>query len=198
MVRARQGQSIGTPQAARLVAPHGRFAASFVEALAEGFCRGNRPRATPRELRQAEGDFTRFMAARLQAAQRIVPPSGERLSPVPASLHWLVVGGVFVGELSFRRRLNAWLVQSGGHIGYGIRPTWRRRGFGARLLALGLDEARAAGLSQVLLTCHDDNAASAGVIEANGGILAGVVDDVFGGGPLRRYWIDLGAQPCPA
>jgi predicted acetyltransferase len=70
------------------------------------------------------------------------------------------------------------------------------RGFGTRLLALGKDEARGKGLSALLITCHDDNPASARVIEANGGVLEDIVDDIFGGGPLRRYWIalDPGAQ----
>jgi len=58
-------------------------------------------------------------------------------------------------------------------------------------LALAKVEASGTGLDQLLVTCHDDNPASARVIEANGGVLEDVVDDIFGGGPLRRYWIAL-------
>ncbi len=113
------------------------------------------------------------------------------MSPVPVSLHWLVVDATFVGELSFRHVLNDYLRLSGGHMGYGIRPSLRGRGFGKRLLALGKEAAARRGLTRLLITCHDDNIASARVIEANGGVLEDIVDDIFGGGPLRRYWIEL-------
>ncbi len=185
-------------EASCLVAPSVRWAGSFADALEEGFRRGNRPPASPREIREAKRRFERYLRARLDQTRMIVLPNGERIRPVPSSLHWLVAGEVFVGELSFRHELNPQLRLSGGHIGYGIRPSLWGRGFGKRLLALGLDRARAHGLPQVLLTCHDDNLASAKVIEANGGVLEDVVDDVFGGGALRRYWIDLRGGSCPA
>ncbi|MFW5678817.1 MAG: GNAT family N-acetyltransferase [Pseudomonadota bacterium] len=181
-----------TPAGAILTAPSARFAASFAEALAEGFRRGNRAAASTAEIRRARGDFRAYRAQRLEQAARIVLPDGRRVPPVPVSLHWLVAGEEFLGELSFRHRLCPELRLSGGHMGYGIRPSRRGRGFAKRLLALGLDLARAKGLPQALLTCHDDNRASARVIEANGGVLEDVIDDIFGGGPLRRYWIDLG------
>lgn len=186
------------PAEARLVEPAKAWAASFVDALVEGFRRGNRPPATVREVRLAQRDFDRFLQARRDQTAMMVLPNGNRVRPVPFSLHWLVAGRVFVGELSFRHELNAHLRLSGGHIGYGIRPSLWGQGFGKRLLALGLDQAAAHGLERALLTCHDGNARSAAVIEANGGVLEDVIDDVFGGGPLRRYWIDLEGRTCRA
>lgn len=180
-----------SPDAARLVAPSERWRASFVAALKEGFRRGNRAAMTGREIAAVERDFAGFLADRVRQTGSIVLPSGKRVKSVPFSLHWLVEGEVFVGEMSFRHELNDYLRLSGGHIGYGIRPSLRGRGFGKRLLALGKVRAQAQGLGALLVTCHDDNPASARIIEANGGELEDIVDDIFGGGPLRRYWIRL-------
>lgn len=74
----------------------------------------------------------------------------------------------------------------GGHIGYGIRPSERGKGYGKQQLALALLEAKKLALSPVLITCDMDNAASRAVILANGGVL----EDVRAG--KERYWIELG------
>jgi predicted acetyltransferase len=79
--------------------------------------------------------------------------------------------GVWIGHLTFRPLINARYLQRGGHIGYEIRPSKRRQGYGTAMLRLGLDEARAHGLDRVLLTCNEDNAGSRKVIERNGGQL---------------------------
>jgi predicted acetyltransferase len=93
----------------------------------------------------------------------------------------------FVGSVSLRHELNAFLFEEGGHIGYSVRPSKRRQGIATRALDLTLDVARGIGLDQVLVTCDDDNAASARTIEACGGEL----EDVRNG--KRRYWIVLPA-----
>jgi predicted acetyltransferase len=71
----------------------------------------------------------------------------------------------------------------GGHIGYDIRPSARRRGHATAMLAAALPVARSLGIGPALLTCDEDNTASRRVIEANGG----VVEDKRGG--KLRYWI---------
>jgi predicted acetyltransferase len=174
-----------------LATPAARWRASFIDALEEGFRRGTRPPARPREIAAIARDFDGHLAERRRQTGDIVLPGGRRVVGVPVSLLWLVVDDLFIGELSLRHRLNDYLRQSGGHVGYGIRPTLTGRGFGKRILELGMAEARRIGVRRMLVTCHDDNPASARVIEANGGVLDDVVDDIFGGGPLRRYWIDL-------
>ncbi|WP_280302643.1 GNAT family N-acetyltransferase [Nocardia abscessus] len=78
-----------------------------------------------------------------------------------------------------------------GHIGYGIRPSARRRGLATWALARMLSEARALGLDRVLSVCAIDNIASAKTIERNGGILEGMRDTEHG--PVRRYWLEIGA-----
>lgn len=104
---------------------------------------------------------------------------------VPDSLRWVVEEGEIVGTIHLRHRLNDWLLQEGGHIGYAVRPTARRRGVAREALAQMLAESRARGIERVLLTCDDDNLASARTIEGAGGVL----EDVRNG--KRRYWITL-------
>ena len=84
---------------------------------------------------------------------------------------WLVaeVDGAMVGRTSVRHRLNDFLRSFGGHIGYGVRPACRRRGYATEILRQSLVIARSYGIDRVLVMCDDDNVASAAVIEARGG-----------------------------
>ncbi|MCA9101993.1 MAG: GNAT family N-acetyltransferase [Pirellulales bacterium] len=128
---------------------------------------------------------------------------------VPHSTYWLVDeawpsdeawsggdalpdGRAILGVANLRHELNDRLRDHGGHIGYGVRPSARRRGVATRMLALTLLAARSRGLDRVLLTCQRDNVGSIRVIEANGGVLASESESAGGHGVLRRYWIDLG------
>jgi predicted acetyltransferase len=112
---------------------------------------------------------------------------------VPDSSFWLVRRGdeAVVGVSSLRHRLTPTLEDVGGHIGYSIRPTERRKGYGTRILALALEPARALGLDRVLVTCDTDNIGSARIIEKNGGVLASRGFSTITGTLVSRYWITL-------
>ena len=98
------------------------------------------------------------------------------------------VDGEIVGRISVRCALNEFLLARGGHIGYAVRPAYRRRGYASEMLRLGLALANARGIDPVLVTCDDTNAVSAAVIERAGGRLESLfVDD--DGTRIRRYWI---------
>lgn len=108
---------------------------------------------------------------------------------VHATHWWIVEGDSYLGAIDLRHRLNAVLLDVGGHIGYSIRPSARRRGLATWALGAVLPEARALGLDRVLVTCDDDNIGSARSIERNGGVLEDVrTTDT---GSKRRYWITL-------
>lgn len=108
-------------------------------------------------------------------------------SRVHATYWWIVEHGTYLGAISLRHTLNDFLLHTGGHIGYGVRPTARRRGLATWALRAVLPEARSLGLTRLLVTCQDNNLGSARTIENNGGVLEGVRDTDLG--RTRRYWI---------
>jgi predicted acetyltransferase len=111
---------------------------------------------------------------------------------VPSSEFWLVKGRRILGRISVRHRLNANLEIEGGHIGYDVRPSERRKGYGTLMLKLALEEARKMGLKRVLITCDTDNIASAKIIEKNDGIFERHDISPMSGKQLNQYWIELG------
>jgi predicted acetyltransferase len=113
---------------------------------------------------------------------------------VPHSTFWLVRGdNEIVGVSNLRHSLNDSLRQHGGNVGYGIRPSARRNGFGREILRLTLERARSLGLSRVLVTCGMQNRASARIIIANGGVLESEPYISERAEVVQRYWIDLRA-----
>lgn len=97
--------------------------------------------------------------------------------------------GALVGMIDIRHRLNDYLLAFGGHIGYSVRPSQRRRGYATRMLAAALQICRELGLSRVMIACDSENAASARTIERCGGVMENEVPE--DGRLTRRYWIDL-------
>lgn len=111
---------------------------------------------------------------------------------VPASYRWILDDDRLVGTITVRHRLTEALLVVGGHIGYAVRPGARRRGVATAALRLALVLAGRLGIDPVLITCEDDNVASARTIEVCGGVL----EDVRG--TSRRYWVPvLGAISPP-
>lgn len=105
---------------------------------------------------------------------------------VHCDYYWITDGdpAAVVGFLALRHRLNAFLLEEGGHIGYSVRPSRRQEGHASRALALAVRRAAELGLDRVLLTCDEDNEPSRRTIERNGGRY----EDSRNG--KRRYWID--------
>lgn len=110
---------------------------------------------------------------------------------VRMSWFWLLRGERIVASSRIRHALIPAFLLDGGHIGYEVRPSERRRGIGSELLRLTLDEARRIGLERVLLTTDTTNLGSIGVILANGGTFEGTGISPVTGRPLNRYWITL-------
>lgn len=141
------------------------------------------------DLLEVQKDFAAYVCRLEEASQ------GIKLAPghVAQSTYWLQDGvGNLLGGIRLRHTLTPLLAREGGHIGYDIRPSMRRRGYGTAQLALLLPIARERGLDHVLVTCKRDNIASARIIEKNGGLfenelLSWRFPDIW----FRRYWITL-------
>jgi len=97
-----------------------------------------------------------------------------------------------VGMIDIRHRLNDFLLNFGGHIGYSIRKSERRKGYAKEMVRLALAACDVLGLKQILITCDKENIASAKTILANGGILENEVPEE--NRITQRYWIDLKDQ----
>jgi predicted acetyltransferase len=129
--------------------------------------------------------------ARLQR-EAVAPAEGR----VPATYWWIVEGDTYLGAISLRHQLNDFLLRAGGHIGYGVRPSARRRGIATWALGRALEVARGMGLERVLVCCEDTNVASARTIEHHGGVLEDVRDTELG--RTRRYWLAPAPKSRPA
>ena len=91
--------------------------------------------------------------------------------------------------MNIRHSLNEYLLKYGGHIGDGIRPSERRKGYATKMIALALEECKKLGIDRVLITCNKANIGSAKSIINNGGTLENEVikdNDI-----MQRYWITL-------
>ena len=108
---------------------------------------------------------------------------------VPATFLVAIVDDEIVGRVSICHELNEELLAYHGHIGYGVRPAHRCRGYATQMLRQSLVVARAEGVDRVLVTCDKGNDASAIVIERAGGILENIRHDPSDGISKRRYWI---------
>ena len=173
-----------------LVPPDPRLRASFAMAMdefrAEGrgaaddhsaighYLRDERDAWSSDEAFRAFAEKVR--AQRLEATPR---PAGF----VPDTELWWVDGDQFLGRIGIRHRLTPALLEMGGHIGYDVRPSARRRGHATAMLREALLVARGLGIERALVTCDVDNASSRTVIERNGGVL----EDERAG--KLRFWV---------
>jgi predicted acetyltransferase len=136
-----------------------------------------------------EAGCAAFVAMVLPYADPAFEPPEDR---VHCDYYWITEGEgrdeQVVGFLALRHSLTAWLLEEGGHIGFAVRPSRRGRGHASRALALAVRRSAELGLDRVLLTCDEDNVASARTIERNGGDY----EDTRNG--KRRYWIATGAS----
>lgn len=177
----------------KLVIPTTEYIPSYAEALAEGHHCGADKVKTPEQIAAITADPAKFIAELNgpKPATRI-NEKGEEVERVPDTKLWLVSGDTFVGDVNIRHRLNPTLEASGGHIGYGIRPSWQGKGAATELLRLCLIWCREElKLDKVLLSCRVENAASSRVIEKNGGELMDVTQHPYAepGVMQKRYWV---------
>jgi predicted acetyltransferase len=170
-----------------LVKPSIEYKDSFIEAVKEFQADSERSRfglIDDLNISEVENNFEEYLEKISNKEKGIGLEEGQ----VPASSLWLIEDGVVVGIVSLRHKLNEKLLKMGGHIGYGIRPSKRKMGYGAKILELALREAKKLGIDKVLVSCDDDNVGSYKIIEKNGGVLENkIIGDE--GKLKRRYWI---------
>lgn len=166
-----------------LARPSVDYKDSFIEAARE-YQRVD-DKNPPWHYQKLDENFDEFVEMR--RSYETDPPAGY----APQTEYWLIVDGVYAGEIRLRHRLTDSLKRFGGHIGYEIRPSMRRKGYGTLQLKLALQQMKdELGVTDILITCDDDNTGSQRIIEQNGGKLIDRVDNDRGV-LTRRYRIDL-------
>lgn len=185
--RTRSLASVGVTD---LIAPSTQLAAEWWE-LVDEF--GDEPLhgsglRDPSDRAGEPAPFAEWVRTRL-ATGRPDTPLGAGM--VHADYWWIRHEGRLAGTITLRHALTPALLLVGGHIGYAVRPSLRRRGIASAALRLVLAEAAARGLDPVLITCDDENLASARTIEGAGGVLEDVRDG------SRRYWVSTAASAKP-
>ncbi|MCR5664173.1 MAG: GNAT family N-acetyltransferase [Oscillospiraceae bacterium] len=96
-----------------------------------------------------------------------------------------------IGTINVRWNLSETMLRWAGHIGYGIRPSERRKGYAKLQLYAGLKEAQKLGLERVMLGCSTDNPASEKTIRALGGVFERMGVDPQDGEESLVFWIDV-------
>lgn len=168
-----------------LIAPTAALHASWIESRDE-WGRGVHQDGSglrPGDEVDTPDDFAAWVAGLIESEKQA--PEGW----VRCSFRWIVEGDRYLGAVALRHELNDFLREAAGHIGYGLRPSARGHGLAAWALGATLPEARALGLTRVMLTCDVANIASARTIERNGGVLEDIRDTEIG--TVKRYWITL-------
>jgi predicted acetyltransferase len=155
--------------------PQERLRESFLEALVEYQAEGLYRNLDIARLRDPAAFRDEIDELRLAAAEEVARPAWQ----VPETTFWWVSGDHYLGRLSIRHRLTAELARVGGHIGFDVRPSARRRGHATGMLAAARPYARQLGIDPAVLTCDSDNKASQRVIEANAGELIDERDGVL-------------------
>ena len=166
-----------------LARPHVRYHRSFLEAARELDAEGNGAyldlRRHPVTTLEDEATFAAYVQELLAKA---LPETPRPADHVPDTVLWVLDGEEMVGRVSIRHALTPLLREVGGHIGYAVRPSARRRGHATAALRAALGVAHELGIDPALVTCDEDNLASRRTIEACGAVL----EDVRHGKP--RYW----------
>ena len=109
-----------------------------------------------------------------------------------AEYHLLFNDERIIGNLSTRHNIdNEFLSRIGGHIGYGVRPSERRKCYVTIMLNLAIEKCDELGLGNVLVTCKEENIGSAKTIENNCGVLKEVIFDSQENCNFKKYWINI-------
>lgn len=170
---------------ATLVTPSLQYEQTYREALAE-FQSEYRTAGRHLDLDGAES-FDEFISRLRGYKEGQNLPNGF----VRETVFWFIDEGEFIGRVSIRHELTEHLREIGGHIGYEIRPSKRRQGYGTLILSLALNEARSLGLKRALITCDETNVGSRKIIEANGGVLEDSAPQGNGKPHKLRFWVEL-------
>lgn len=168
-----------------LTKPDSRLKEAYMEFYEEW--RNSEEKIVPWVVAESPADFDTYLHhLREQELGKNIPQNF-----VSHSTFWLLSGKDHIaGAVNIRHNLNEFLTERGGHIGYGIRPSDRQKGYATAILSLALAEVKRMGMKEVLLTCDQTNIASEKTILKNGGKFDSEFIEECGN-VVKRFWITV-------
>lgn len=123
----------------------------------------------------------------IEAYIKSIDDNSKRL--VPSTTYFILKEDEqkFIGAVNIRHFLNDNLLLLGGHIGIGIRPSYRSKGYGKTAVKLALDICKKMNINEVLMTCDKNNIASRNMILSNQGVLEN--EEFLVDRYIQRFWI---------
>lgn len=109
---------------------------------------------------------------------------------VPNTTFWLIKDEEIIACSHLRHRLNDELKHAGGHIGLGVRPSMRAKGFGKILILSTIDKAKQMGIRQVHIHCYESNRCSRALLLSIGARLLSSLDIEGKQDKVLRFVID--------
>jgi len=151
----------------RLVCPDITFKYQYEEMMGEWLVHGGR--LNPSALQSSGNSYETWLKWMEDDAHEDTCPPGS----VPQALYFAVRGdGRLIGAVTIRHRLNERINNGsgGGHVGFGVRPTERRKGYAKEILRLALNKLAERGINEVMINCASDNISSEKTILACGAV----------------------------
>ena len=173
----------------KLIKPSKEYYLQYKKMMNEWNMEGSRIAPWPLQLKYNKKELFEEMLNRVQEVEE-----GNNLGEFASSTtYWLYDDekDILIGASNLRHYLTDDGLRLWGHIGYGIRPSERRKGYATKLLELTLQEAKNKNINRVLLGTYTENIGSWKVIEECGGRLENIVVEKETGLPVKRYWISL-------
>ena len=176
----------------QLIKPSKQYYKQYKQMMDEWNMEGSRIAPWPLHLKYHTEEYFKEMLDRVEEVEK-----GENLGEyASSSTYWLYEDETdrLLGASNLRHYLTEDGLKLWGHIGYGIRPSERKKGYATELLKMTMKEAKKYNIDNVLLGAYTGNIGSWKVMEKCGGKFENIVIEDETGLPIKRYWIEIGEK----
>lgn len=173
--------------ASKLIRPDTDYKDSYLAALGEYHAEDRYLYQDPAVLADDFGAFVKALRA-----ERGYPhqPYQDWVEPVPETVVWMVKDEDYIGTVDIRHRLNWHLEKHGGHVYFVVRPSWRGKGYGKKILRKAIPIINYLGIDRALITLDPANETAIHIVESCGGVFEDTLPATECFPARSRYWLD--------